>query len=1486
MLIESIISALTSLVNPSEILKDELKRSETVIKLLKKFNLDPEQPAKEFAVVYGYALVEYGVGKPSTILNVFRQQEVKKAFKQAFDSNQPPLLFQEVEEFLTGHSLGQQLIAENLDWQRELAEFVGIFLTVAKRTRTPAEVLANQQLGSLHKKLTQLQQTLASLPTTESVQAAITQLITQSNLALPAASRHCQAVELGQQLLDWFETLGYGFEGYEVWEEEYFATIINVRAWRKNYRRILVMGIAGEAGIRDVNALQAAVTQQNTQDGWLVSARRVSQAARKEVEKEENNHLTCCTFDELLDEDANFTAYLDWLAEEVQRRSIDRFYVPLGCTKEEIDPESKQRLGVSCYGEEDGWIEGYVDLWLSDPAKEHLSVLGEFGTGKTWFALHYAWVALQKYQTAKQKGLPRPRLPLVIPLRDYANALKVESLFSEFFFHRYEIPLPSYSAFERLNRMGKLLLIFDGFDEMAARVDRQEMINNFWELAKVVVPGAKVILTCRTEHFPEARQGRALLNAELRSSVANLTAESPQFEVLELNKFNDKQIRQVFSFQAQPATVEQIMGNQQLLDLARRPVMTDLILEALPDIEKGKPVDMSRVYLYAVQRKMERDIKAERTFTSLADKLYFLCELSWEMLSTDQMSLNYRLFPDRIRELFDIKVQEEKDLDHWHYDMMGQTMLVRNSEGNYSPAHRSLLEFFVAYKLAAELGVLAEDFLDVVQQQSDLDREVAPQSYTWSEYFKRRRNSEGEIVPIARLREFCCESLGRLRGSLGLQPLAKAVWDLLVPMVDEEKVGRLLEVVEGTRGKTEKEVGYVGGNAATLLVKVDPSGLEGEDVSDCIVLGGDFVGANLRDVNFAQANLANSIFPQNFGTIFAIVFSPDGKLLATGDANCNVVLWEVATGKQSWLGQGHTDWVRSVTFDLTGKIIVSGSFDHTIKLWDVHSGECLATFRGHTSRVHSVAISPDNYTLASSSQDCTIKLWNLASGTCLYTLLGHTEAVRSLAFSPNGQLLASGDSNHQIKLWHLRTRECCRTLQGHDHSIKSVVFSQDGNILISGSDDQTVKLWNVETGECFQTLEGHTFSVRCVTISPNDTTIASGSYDKTVKLWDVKTGECLHTLQGHTNWVRCVAISSDSTTIASGGDDQSIRLWNSKTGECLQILQGYTGSVRGVEVCPDGRTIVSCSEDSIVRIWDFFSGKCLKTLQGHTSRVNDLAITPDGKVIVTSSYDKTIKLWNKLTGECLQTLQRHNRPVSSVDISCNGKLLVSGSADKTVKLWDLATGECLKTLQGHDDWVWSVAISPDGEYIVSSSGDRIVKIWEVSSGQCLSTLQTNVTCFNSVAINQDGQTLVMGNDDYTVSVWNFRTGKCLKNLQAHNKIVTTVTFSLNGQFIASGSVDRTIKLWDVETGKCLKTLTGHTNLIQSIAFNVDGKTLISGSNDETIKIWDIETGQCLKTLSNKPYANMNITGVKGLSTEEINSLKALGAVEKLYTATD
>ncbi|MFL9458910.1 NACHT domain-containing NTPase [Tolypothrix bouteillei VB521301_2] len=104
-----------------------------------------------------------------------------------------------------------------------------------------------------------------------------------------------------------------------------------------------------------------------------------------------------------------------------------------------------------------------------------ISILGEFGTGKTWFALHYAWVALTTISRCSKTRNRTSPFAFGHPLRDYAKAVSVESLFSEFFsFDSTKfLCLHITVLFVQLNRMGKLLLIFDGFDEMASRVDRQ-----------------------------------------------------------------------------------------------------------------------------------------------------------------------------------------------------------------------------------------------------------------------------------------------------------------------------------------------------------------------------------------------------------------------------------------------------------------------------------------------------------------------------------------------------------------------------------------------------------------------------------------------------------------------------------------------------------------------------------------------------------------------------------------------------------------------------------------------------------------------------------------------------------------------------------------------------------------------------------------------------------------------------------------------------
>ncbi len=1510
--LDQIINAIKAIATP--VIKNKLERNKHVIKLLKQFNLDPDHPPADFSGVYAYALVQYGVGQPKEILELFRQKEIEEAFRKAFEQSNFSILLAEGEAFLKDKSpLGAEIQNLGIDTEREFAAFAAVFIEVAKSTRTPAETLTNQRIDSLYRIIVNLIERLERLPTREGIWTEMARLAAQNSLVLPAAEpsveKKCRAFALAQQMRGWFETLGYRFERYEVWEDTYFEWIVNIQV-RRRYDRILVRGIEGEAGLRDVAALRESVEKQRTDEGWLVTARRISRAARDEVDKEENRHLGCYTFDELLDQDADFSGYLNWLEKQVKDRDIDKKYVPLACTKEEFDPVTKRRIAVSHYDERDGWIDGYIDLWLDDPAKEHISILGEFGTGKTWFAFHYAWTALQRYRDAQKRGVERPRLPLVIPLRDYAKAVSVESLFSEFFFRKHEIPLPGYSAFEQLNRMGKFLLIFDGFDEMAAKVDRQQMINNFWELAKVVVPGAKVILTCRTEHFPEAKEGRALLNAELQASTANLTGETPQFEVLELEKFNDDQIRQVLSFQAEAATVEQVMGNAQLLDLARRPVMTELILEALPDIEAGKPVDMSRVYLYAVRRKMERDIRAERTFTSLADKLYFLCELSWEMLSTDQMSLNYRLFPERIRRLFGSVVREEKDLDHWHFDMMGQTMLIRNSDGDYTPAHRSLLEFFVAYKFAAELGALASDFTELAQAQSYLDEGAAPENYTWSSYFRRQMDEAGRIVPIPPLKAFASESLAQLRQSFGQAPLTKAVMDLIVPMLDsisppfsrgaggdrqDVAEGRspqppltrgaknespLIEILEATRGKTEDEVGYVGGNAATLLVKVDKGAIAGRDLSQAVIIGANFTNASLCHANFTNANLANSVFTKDLGHVICVTFSPDGNLLATGDSHGNIRLWEAASGREVLVCKGHKGVVTSVAFSPSGEILASASYDQTVRLWDIRTGECLQVLQGHSETVFSVTFHSSGETLASGSFDWTIRLWDIRTGECLQILQGHTSLVKSLAFSSSGEILVSGSGDTTVRLWDIRTGQCLQILQGHTGIVQSVAFSPMGDMLASGGNDKTVRLWDIGTGECLHILQEHIFSVQSVAFSPAGKMLASGSDDQTVRLWDASTGECLQILQEHNDKIQSIAFSPAGKILASGGDDGTVRLWDVSTGECLNILQGHTDWVYSVALnCEDKTLVATGSYDQVVRLWNLSNGECLKSLQGHSNQIRSVAFSPSEKIVASGSYDRTVRLWDISTGECLNILQGHTDRIRLIAFSPNGKTLASSSDDKTVRLWEIASGQCLNTLQGHTKAVLSVAFSPDGQTLASGSYDKTIRLWNITSGECLKILQGHTNWIRSIAFSSCGEMLASGGYDQTVRLWDITSGECSKILPQQSHLIRGVAFSPKGRLLASIS-HQTIRLWDVGTGECLTTLQGHTSQVYSVAFSSDGETLASCSMDSTIKIWNVKTGECLKTLrSKRPYEGMNITGVTGITEAEKATLKALGAVE-------
>jgi len=261
---------------------------------------------------------------------------------------------------------------------------------------------------------------------------------------------------------------------------------------------------------------------------------------------------------------------------------------------------------------------------------------------------------------------------------------------------------------------------------------------------------------------------------------------------------------------------------------------------------------------------------------------------------------------------------------------------------------------------------------------------------------------------------------------------------------------------------------------------------------------------------------------------------------------------------------GHKKPVNSIAFSHDGKTLASGSDDTDVILWDLTSGRRIKTLSGHSNWVRYVAFSPDGRTLASGSRDETIILWDIATGIKLKTLNGHSNDVSSIAFSPDGRTLASGSLDRTVILWDIATGIKLKTLNGHSNDVSSIAFSPDGRTLASGSRDETIILWDIATGIKLKTLSDHSNRDRVgfVAFNPDGKTLASGGWG--VVLWDIATGIKIKTLSGHEGYIYSVAFSPDGKTLTSGGLDKTIIIWDlikilSFSSDFMQFVQTIQG---------------------------------------------------------------------------------------------------------------------------------------------------------------------------------------------------------------------------------------------------------------------------------------------------------------------------------------
>ena len=623
----------------------------------------------------------------------------------------------------------------------------------------------------------------------------------------------------------------------------------------------------------------------------------------------------------------------------------------------------------------------------------------------------------------------------------------------------------------------------------------------------------------------------------------------------------------------------------------------------------------------------------------------------------------------------------------------------------------------------------------------------------------------------------------------------------------------------------------------------------------------------------------------------------DGASFVVVDHASTVRVWDTDTGNQrlAFRVGSEPKWlVNFVRYSPDGRLLAVGTVNGEVILKDATSGRTVSSFScrsrdGQKTEVNLLAFSADGRYLAVCSQFYAKPGAKQPDSEPPPSGLPLAEPAQ--AHDPSPRLAEPPKVTSDLRIIDVTgCREVAHLPVRKYENIFWASFTPDSTALVA-VEETFVKIWDAATGTERAIFErDESFPHGCA-FSADGTLLATGE-NNIIRLVDLAKGNERAVLK---TWgpVKQIAFEPDGKWLTATG--YSLRTWDLRAALVPRFDEGHTHEVTAVAYAPGGTAIASGSEDRTVKIWDLARRKPRLTLRGHEAEVTSLVFTPDGKSVITASLDRTVRIWDANDGRERAKLIGHTLPVVSVAISPDGRMVASaGERDNRfvelfippepngqpavsvakpapdfgeVKLWDIATGRLKATpldsarpaksgkksstaVFGRFEYIAEppiVTFSPRGSTLAIGKEDGTIDLWDIAMGKARTLPSaTNKDSFGypdilCLSYSPDGLHLVAGSRDATIHVWDMSpNGERQIATLAHSDYVVAVAFSRDGRYVAGADRDGIINLWSAATWRGAGRVQSQDRGFTSLAFSPDSKSVAGGHSNHDILIYPVD----------------------------------------------